>query len=111
MKTQGLRDSGAASLTASQQWELVTIWAEDVVLFACFVFGFQVQFSSVQLLSCVRLFATPWAAAHQAPLSITNSELDQTHVHRIGDAIQPPHPLLSPSPPAFNLCQHQGLFK
>ena len=48
MKTQGLRDSGAASLTASQQWELVTIWAEDVVLFACFVFGFQVQFSSVQ---------------------------------------------------------------
>ena len=29
-------------------------------------------------------------------------ELDQTHVHQVGDAIQPPHPLLSPSPPAFN---------
>ena len=41
---------------------------------------------------------------HQLP------ELSQTHVHHIGDAIQPPHPLSSPSPVAFNLCQHQGLF-
>ena len=37
-------------------------------------------------------------------------ELAQTHVHRVHDAIQPSHPLLSPSPPAFNLSQHQGLF-
>ena len=35
----------------------------------------------------------------------------QTHVHWVGDAIQQCHPLLSPSPPAFNLSQHQGLFK
>ena len=35
----------------------------------------------------------------------------QTHVHWVGDAIQPSHPLSSPSPPAFNLSQHQGLFK
>ena len=35
----------------------------------------------------------------------------QTHVHWVGDAIQPSHPLLSPSPPAFNLSHHQGLFK
>ena len=35
----------------------------------------------------------------------------QTHVHRVGDAIQPSHPLSSPSPPAFNLSQHQGLFQ
>ena len=35
----------------------------------------------------------------------------QTHVHQVGDAIQPSHPLLSPSPPALNLSQHQGLFK
>ena len=41
---------------------------------------------------------------HQLP------EFTQTHVHWIGDAIQPSHPLLSPSPPAFNLYQHQGLF-
>ena len=41
---------------------------------------------------------------HQLP------ELAQTHVHRIGDAIQPSHPLSSPSSLAFNLSQHQGLF-
>ena len=38
-------------------------------------------------------------------------ESTQTHVHRVGDAIQTSHPLLSPSPPAFNLSQHQGLFQ
>ena len=38
-------------------------------------------------------------------------ELTQTHVHRVSDAIQPSHPLSSPSPPAFNPSQHQGLFQ
>ena len=38
-------------------------------------------------------------------------EQTQTHVHRVGDTIQPSHPLPSPSPPAFNLFQHQGLFQ
>ena len=38
-------------------------------------------------------------------------ELAQTHVHQVGDAIQPCYPLLSPSPPAFYLSQHQGLFQ
>ena len=42
---------------------------------------------------------------HQLP------EFTQTHVHRVGDAIQPSHPLLFPSPPALNLSQHQGLFQ
>ena len=42
---------------------------------------------------------------HQLP------ESTQTHVHRIDDAIQPSHPLLSPSPAALNLSQHQGLFQ
>ena len=42
---------------------------------------------------------------HQLP------EFTQTHVHWVEDAIQPSHPLLSPSPPAFNLSWHQGLFK
>ena len=36
-------------------------------------------------------------------------ELAQTHVHRVSDAIQPSHPLSPPSPPTFNLCQHQSL--
>ena len=38
-------------------------------------------------------------------------EIAQTHVHRIGEAIQPSHPLSSPSPPALNLSQHQGLLQ
>ena len=38
-------------------------------------------------------------------------EFAQTHVHRVGDAIQPSHPLSSPSPPALDLSQHQGLFQ
>ena len=42
---------------------------------------------------------------HQLP------ESTQTHVHGVGDAIQPSHPLSSPSPPDFNLSQHQGLFQ
>ena len=42
---------------------------------------------------------------HQIP------ELTQTRVHRVSDAIQPSHPLLSPPPPALSLSQHQGLFK
>ena len=42
---------------------------------------------------------------HQLP------EFTQTHVHRVSDAIQPSHPPSSPSPPAFNLSQHQGLFQ
>ena len=37
-------------------------------------------------------------------------EPTQTHVHRVGDAVQPSHPLSSPSPSTFNLSQHQGLF-
>ena len=39
------------------------------------------------------------------------SELTQTHVHQVGDAIQPSHPLSSPSLPALNLSQHEGLFQ
>ena len=64
-------------------------------------------FSSAQSLSRVQLSATPRTAAHQASLSITNSR-SLLKLHRVGDAIQPSHPLLSPSPPAFNLSQHQA---
>ena len=66
--------------------------------------------SSVQSLSHVRLYdpmdcSTPgFPVHHQLP------ELAQTYVHRVGDAIQPSHLLLSPSSPAFSLSQPQGLF-
>ena len=68
---------------------------------------FSIQFTSVTQ-SC--LTVTPWTAACQTSLSITNSHLLKL-VHWIGDAIQPSHPLLYPSPPAFSLAQHQGLFQ
>ena len=67
--------------------------------------------ASVQSLCHVQLFATPWTAAHQASLSITNSRsLLKTHVHRVSDTTQSSHPLLSPSP-ALNLSQHHSLFQ
>ena len=72
---------------------------------------FYVQFSSIQSLSNVWLFATPWTAARQASLSYKLLELTQTHVHSVHDVIQPSHPLSSLSPPAFSLSQHQGLFQ
>ena len=50
--------------------------------------------------------STPGLPVHHQLL-----ELAQTHVHWVSDAIQPLHPLSSPSPPAFNLSQHQGLFQ
>ena len=69
------------------------------------------QFSLVRSLSCVWLFATPWAAHAGFPIHHQLLELTQTQVHQIGDAIQPSHPLSSPFPPVFNLYQHQGLFQ
>ena len=68
------------------------------------------QFSSVTQ-SCLTLCdpmdcSTPGFPVHHQLL-----ELTQTHVHQIGGTSQPSHPLSSPSPPTFNLSQHQGLFQ
>ena len=68
-------------------------------------------FSSVQWLSRVRLcnpmnHSTPGLPVHHQLLEFT-----QTHVHRVDDAIQPSHPLSSPSPPAPNPSHHQGIFQ
>ena len=67
------------------------------------------QFSSVAQ-SCPTLcypmdYSTPGLPVHHQLLEFT-----QPHMHRVGNAIQPSHPLLSSSPPAFNLSKHQGLF-
>ena len=69
------------------------------------------RINASELGSWRRLLRAPWTAACQASLSCSFLELAQTHVHRVSDAIQPSHPLLSPSPPAFNLSQCQGLFQ
>ena len=69
-----------------------------------------VQFSSITqsyLTLCNPMdYSTPGFPVHHQLL-----ELAPTHVHHIGDAIQPSHPLSSLSLPAFNLSQHQGLFQ
>ena len=88
----------------SLPWEpLCKIWQKSRVI------NFH-QFSSVTQ-SCPTLcnpmdFSTPGFPDHHQLL-----ELAQTHVHWVGDAIQPFHPLSCPSPPAFNLAQNQGLFQ
>ena len=65
------------------------------------------MFSSVQSLSCVRFFVTPWTTAREASLFITNS-WSLLKLMSI-ESVQSSHSLSSPSPPAFNLSQHQGL--
>ena len=62
------------------------------------------MFSLVQSLSRIRLFVTPMDCSTPGlPVHHQLLELAQTHVHQVSDAIQPSHPLLSSSPPAFNL--------
>ena len=68
------------------------------------------QFSSVTL-PCPTLCNPTDCSTPGFPVHCQLLELPQTHVHRVRDAIQPSHPLSSPSPPAFNLSQHQSLFQ
>ena len=68
------------------------------------------QFSSVTQL-CLTLCDPMDCSTPGLPVHYQLPELTQTHVHWVSDAIQPSHPLLSPSPPVFNLSQHQGLFQ
>ena len=69
------------------------------------------QFSSAQSLSWPTLFNPMDFSTLGLPVYHQLLKLVQTHAHRVSDAIQPSHPLSSPSPPAFNLSQHQGLFQ
>ena len=72
-----------------------------------------VQFSSVQFSSSV-VSDSLWPhdrSTSGLPVHHELLEFTQTHVHQVSDAIQPSHPLLSPSPPAPNPSQHQGLFQ
>ena len=80
-------------------------WAEDL--------NWNIQFSSVQfsVQSCPTLCDPMNHSMPGFPVLHYLPELAQTRVHRVGDAIQPSHPLSTPSPPALNLSQHQGLFK
>ena len=94
-----------------------------MVTFHTYLFSYTVVsvfIHSVQSLSHVQLIETLWTAACQASLSMTKQHIKthvheschaQTHVHWVGDAVQPSHPLSSLSATTFNLSQHQGLFQ
>ena len=94
--------------------EWVSEWSSLCCVWLCnFMDCLYIYISSVQSLSHVQLFATPWTACSTPgfPVHHQLSELAQTYVHQAADAIQPSHPLLSPSSPAFNLSQYQGPFQ
>ena len=78
--------------------------------FKCIISLFYLQFSSV-----VQLCLTPCnpmnCSTPGLPVHHQLPEFTQTHVHWVGDTIQPSRPLQSPSPPIFSLSQHQGLFQ
>ena len=80
---------------------------KSLSLFICV----SVQFSSVQLLSRVRLCNPMNRSTPGLPVHHQLQEFTQTHVHWVSDAIQPSYPLSSPSPPALSLSQNQGLLK
>ena len=61
--------------------------------------------------SCLTLCDPMNCSTPGLPVHHQLSEFTQTHVHQVGDAIQPSHPLSSPSPPAPNPSQHQSLFQ
>ena len=72
--------------------------------------SYSVHFSSVAQ-SCMTLCDPVNRSMQGLPVHHQLPEFIQIHVHYVGDAIQLSHPLSSPSPPIFNLSQHQGLFQ
>ena len=85
----------------------ISLWKEYLNIYIYYV---SVQFSSFAQ-SCLTLCDPMNCSTPGFPVHHQFPELTQTHVHGVSNAIQPSHPLLSPSPPALNLSQHQGLFK
>ena len=100
-----------------QVWHMKLFpWSEDKTCFMwCFYFFFPVSFVYHLLCSvaqsCLTLCIPVDCSTPDFPLLHYLPEFAQTHVHRVSDAIQPFHSLLSPSSPALNLSQHQGLFQ
>ena len=91
-----------------QGW--LTHWTCSASICIVYLSYLDMQFSSVAQ-SCPTLCDPMDCSAPGFPVHHELLEFTQTHVHWVGDAIQPSHPLLSPFPPTFNLSHHQGLFK
>jgi len=96
-------------LFAGPNWLLTKSGSFDRY-YQCVIIDISVQFSSVTEL-CPTLCDSMDCSMPGFPVHHQLLDLAQTHVHWVSDAIQPSHPLSSPSPSTFNLSQHQGLFK
>ena len=86
------------------------LYDKSILLFPSIISISSVQFSSVAQSRPI-LWDPMDCSTPDLPVHHQFPEFTETHVHWVGDAIQPSHPLLSPSPPAFNISQHQSLFK
>ena len=107
-----MSDSLTISWTIARKW-ILYYWAplkpsKDITYFFFLISSY--QFSSVAQL-CLTLCNPMDCSMPGLPVHHQLPELAQTHVHQVGDSIQPFHPLSSPSTPAFNLSWHQGLFQ
>ena len=100
----------AALFTIASTWKQprcssIDEWIKK--LWYIYIMEYSVQFSCSVMSDSLR---THGLQHTRVPCPSHLPELAQTHVHYVSDAIQPSHPLLSPSPPTFNLSQHQGFF-
>ena len=95
-------------------WKIIVLWFLDSLecLSPLWMYRktYLAQFSSVAQ-SCLTLCDPIDCSKPGLPAHHQLPEFTQTHVHWVGDAIQPSHPLSSPSPPALNLFKYQGLFQ
>ena len=128
-----LDDSGEPSVRSFPNYPLIImIWPIQSQTFPSLVLPYGIWKSACNLGICFMSFSSPslpsvqYSSFAQSCLTLCDPmnhsmsglpvhhqllESTQTHVHCVGDAIQPSHPLSSPSPPALNLSQHQGLFQ
>ena len=111
-----LRNMNASQEATGRTGHGITDWFQigkevhqGCILSPC-LFNLYAEFSSVTQ-SCLTLCDHMNHSTPGLPIHHQLPEFTQTHVHWVTDAIQPSHPLSSPSPPALNLSQHQGLFQ
>ena len=103
--------SFVVSKNLSRDWAYFIMYFNPFyVFFGNYWFSPHIQFSSVAQ-SCLTLCDPMNHSSPGLPVHHELLEFTQTHVHQVSDAIQPSHPLLSPSPPAPNPSQHQSLFQ
>ena len=99
------------ALLPSSVFESTEIWSSAAAVVIIILVSIAAYFFSSVAQSCLTLCDPMDCSPQGLPVYHQLPEFTQTHVHEVGDAIQPSYPLSSPSPPALNLSQHQGLFK